>query len=172
MRDKLFKMSPLIECKTRAEARGVCPKYPDCYAGGTVYLNGMGLSKVKVEPKHLVPLKLREHEHLRTSVHHTHMGWPALTMETSVNENVPSGKSGARPEEGSIERTIRLRPFIGSGIESKKTFDDAPTTVERIDRIQKTCSSKFFRIKNLRLEGMKYVNSICEEMGKENLANS
>lgn len=29
MREKLHKLSPMLECEARAESRGLCPKYPD-----------------------------------------------------------------------------------------------------------------------------------------------
>ena len=80
-------------------------------------------------------------------------------LETSVNEHAPDA-SGLRPEEGAIDRTLRLKPIYENGVEMKKTFDDEPTPAERIDKIKTAFSNKYFRLKNLRAEGEKYLTNI------------
>jgi hypothetical protein len=68
--------------------------------------------------------------------------------------------SGKWPEEGSVERTLRLKPTYQDGLEMKKTFDDEPTPAERIDKIKTTFTSKYFRLKTLRREGESYLANI------------
>ena len=158
MRQKLFNLSAMHRSNIKAQSRGLCPTYPHTYVGGTAYTSGLGLSRVQVEPKRFVPLKLRDHEHLRSGIQDTDMGWPSLTLESSINENVPD-KSGVRPNEGKVVRSIRNKVHYANGIEATKIFEE-PTPAENIDRIQKTYGSKFFRIQNLRKEGMSYVDAI------------
>jgi len=99
MREKLYKLSPIFECEARAEARGLVPRYPDCRLEGNTYTSQKDHNRVAVEPADLVGIKLKNHEHLRTAIHDKRMGWPALELETSVNEFVPDA-SGLMPETG------------------------------------------------------------------------
>jgi hypothetical protein len=59
-----------------------------------------------------------------------------------------------------VERTTRLNPIYEKGVEQKKTFDDQPSIPERLEKIYTTYSSKFFRLKSLRKEGLSLVDSI------------
>jgi len=99
MREKLYKLSPIFECEARAEARGLVPHYPDCRLQVNMYLSGKDQRKVAVEPKKLVGTKLKDHEHLRTTIYDKRMGWPALELESSVNEHVPDA-TGIWQEKG------------------------------------------------------------------------
>jgi hypothetical protein len=64
-----------------------------------MYLSGKDQRKVAVEPKKLVGTKLKDHEHLRTTIYDKRMGWPALELESSVNEHVPDA-TGIWQEKG------------------------------------------------------------------------
>ena len=59
-----------------------------------------------------------------------------------------------------MERSIRLNPTYEKGIEAKKVYDDKLSIPERLDKIYTTYSSKFFRLKSLRQEGLSYLNNI------------
>ena len=165
MREKLYKLSAVKESDMRAETRSCAPKYPDCRLSGAVYISGLGSSQVKVEPKKDFGIKLLAHEHVRACV--TDEVWPGLVLETtSVNVNEPSGTgrkqgvSGASEPLQPLQRTMRLRPVYEKGLEVNKVYEDAETLPERLDAIATTYSAKFFRLKNLRKEGMSYVENI------------
>lgn len=85
-----------------------------------------------------------------------------VQLETSVNEHAPDA-SGVWPEDGSIQRTLRLKPIYENGVEMKKIFDEEPTPAERIDKIKCVFSNKYFRLKNLKAEGESYLNNIGKE---------